>query len=375
MTKKIKLVFFHPYSSLGGADNSLGRLIANLDKKFFSITFVSLKKSVLQNKLNKEVEFINLNSNRALLSIIKMRRILEQNIQSRKFKKIILISNQNFANIISSLSSINLQEIKKIFIERNHLDELDYYEGFSKFIKRKIIKILMKFTYRKADKIVAICKELSQDLCNHVKRSVITIYSPSIDKEIIKLQNSKINYKFFKKKTYIINVSRFSEYKGQMDILRATKPILKYRNNIRLILIGYGEYKKELLKFININKIKSKVKIIDNCYNPYPYIKKSNLFIFSSNYEGFPNVINEALMLNTPVISSNCKSGPKEMLLNGKGGDFYPKKDYIRLRKLIENYLKNPKKLENKMKIARKQLWKFTIGRHVKLYHKLFFNI
>ena len=80
-------------------------------------------------------------------------------------------------------------------------------------------------------------------------------------------------------------------------------------------------------------------------------------------------------MLNTPVISSNCKSGPKEMLLNGKGGDFYPKKDYIRLRKLIENYLKNPKKLENKMKIARKQLWKFTIGRHVKFYHKLFFNI
>ncbi len=375
MQKKIKLVFFHPYSSLGGADNSLGRLISNLNKRYFSITFVSLKKSILQNKIDNKIQFINLNSNRAIFNVIALRRILEQNIQSRKYEKVILISNQNFANIISYLSSIKLHKIKKIFIERNHLDELDYYEGILKFVKRKIIKILMKYTYKKADKVVAICKELSKDLSAHVKRSVITIYSPSNDKKIFKLQHSKINFKFLKNKIYIINVSRFSEYKGQMDILRAICPILKYKNNLILILIGYGEYKKKLLNFIKNNNISGKVKIIDNCNNPYPYIKKSNLFVFSSNYEGFPNVINEALMLDTPVISSNCKSGPKEMLLNGRGGDFYPKKDYITLRKLIEKFLKNPKKLKNKMKIAKKELWKFTINRHVKFYHNLFLNI
>ena len=129
--KKIKLIIFHPYSHIGGADNSLKRLIEQLDTKLFSITFVSLNESVLKKDLKKKIEFIRIKSNRTLFSINKFRKIVKKIYISKNFRKVIVFSNQNFANIISFFSLINLNNIKKIFIDRNHLDELNYSQNIS----------------------------------------------------------------------------------------------------------------------------------------------------------------------------------------------------------------------------------------------------
>ena len=77
MQKKIKLVFFHPYSYLGGADNSLRRLIENLNLNDFSITFLSLNKSYLQNILDKKIEFKQLKAKRTLFAISEIKEILK----------------------------------------------------------------------------------------------------------------------------------------------------------------------------------------------------------------------------------------------------------------------------------------------------------
>ena len=75
MSKKIKLIFFHPYSYLGGADNSLRRLIENLDSKIFSITFISLNNSYLRKILSKKVTFIKLKAKRTFYSISELKKI------------------------------------------------------------------------------------------------------------------------------------------------------------------------------------------------------------------------------------------------------------------------------------------------------------
>ena len=375
MIKK-KIIIFHPYSKLGGADRSLLRLLKKLNKKKYSITFVSIDNSIIKDQLKREIKFISLNVSRTIFTILKLRELIKNLIKnSNGSRKIILISNQNFANIIAFFATINLTNVKKIFIERNHIDELNYYDGLINLIKKKIIKFLMKIAYKNADKIIGICKQLSKDLSKHVKKPVQAIYSPSYDKEIYKLSKKKINFTFNKKNCYLINVSRFSEYKGQMDILKATSKLFYKYPKLRLILIGYGKYKRKLIKFIQKNNLNKKIYLIDNCQNPYPFIHKSNLFLFASNYEGFPNVLVEALMLNTPVISSNCKSGPEEILLNGKAGDLFQKKNYEQLNVMIENFIKNPKKLVKKMKVGKKQLWKFSPNRHVKIYNKILSNI
>ena len=83
MQKKIKLVFFHPYSYLGGADNSLRRLIENLNLNDFSITFLSLNKSYLQNILDKKIEFKQLKAKRTLFAISEIKEILKKKMVER----------------------------------------------------------------------------------------------------------------------------------------------------------------------------------------------------------------------------------------------------------------------------------------------------
>ena len=232
--KKIKLYFFHPYSRIGGADLSLSRLINNLDKNRFSITFITLEKPKINNYLNTKIEIKIIKKKRALFSIFDLRRIVQTNKQ--KFSKIIFISNQNFANIISVISLLGINWIKVILIERNNPIELDY----SKKIKDKIIKILIKFTYRFSDRIIAISKELRRDLQKLCKTKVITIYNPSFDKKILKL----VNIKKRKKTKIILSVARFEKQKNHLMLLESFK---KIHNQVdaKLLLVGYGTEKKK----------------------------------------------------------------------------------------------------------------------------------
>ena len=91
---------------------------------------------------------------------------------------------------------------------------------------------------------------------------------------------------------------------------------------------------------INKYKLQKNIKIINYKTNPFPYLKASDLFVLSSKYEGLPNVILEAQTLKKYVISSDCPTGPKEILLNGKIGSLFKVGDYDSLAKIIINFKK-----------------------------------
>tara|TARA_B110000285_G_scaffold114706_1_gene130025 strand:- start:692 stop:985 length:294 start_codon:yes stop_codon:yes gene_type:complete len=94
--------------------------------------------------------------------------------------------------------------------------------------------------------------------------------------------------------------------------------------------------------------------------------------VHSSLYEGCPNSIVESLILNLPVISSDCNSGPREILLNGKGGYLYKKSNYKSLLNKMRKYLINQKDLEKRLKLAKKKLDRFEEKNIVKQYEKVF---
>ena len=112
---------------------------------------------------------------------------------------------------------------------------------------------------------------------------------------------------------------------------------------------------------------------MQNVNNPKIFYQNSNLFVLSSVYEGFGNVLVEAGMFKIPIISTNCKSGPKEILNNGKFGDLVNVVDTKKLSKLILKNLKKP----NKDKVLKmyKSLKIFNIKEHVTKYEKIFDKI
>ncbi len=373
--KKIKLFIFQPYPNFGGADRSIIKLINGLN--FNDITLISLSKCNYNQYLNKRIKFKILKSDRTLFSITELRNYIKEEASKNNFTKNIIISNQNFANVITMISLNKFKDIKKILIERNHLDELKFYNNFKDYIKKKIILFLIKIYYSKSDAIVGISKKLSTDLKYYINSKVITIYNASLEENIIQNNEAKKikKIKFNFKKKIILNVGFFEKQKDQITILKSIN-ILKYHyKNFVLVLIGKGKEYENLKNYIKKNNLEKFIKIYKNIENPSLFFKKADLFILSSIYEGLGNVLVEALKYNCPVITSDCNAGPMEIIKKGKYGDFFPPGDYEGLAKKILNHLRNPKRLKNKAKLSKKYINKFSLKNNIFRFNRLFKKI
>ena len=104
--------------------------------------------------------------------------------------------------------------------------------------------------------------------------------------------------------------------------------------------------------------------------NPYNLIKKSDVFLLTSIYEGLPNVLLETQVLKTYIISSNCPTGPREILLNGKAGSLFKVRDYKGLSKMIINFSKNKKKYNKQLLTGYKFLYRFDYQKNLNQYFK-----
>ena len=130
MSNKIRLIFFLPNFTFGGAANSIFKLCKFLSNKNFSILIISLGKNTYKRELIKNnCEVIEINYSRLLFAFFKLRKIVKKNTKLG-FRKTILISNIHYANIISSLIITGIKKIKLILVERTSLHELKLYVNF-----------------------------------------------------------------------------------------------------------------------------------------------------------------------------------------------------------------------------------------------------
>ena len=365
---KINIIIFHPYSKIGGADLSISKIINNLNYKKYKIEFVCLNQQKIKHYIRKNIKIHIIKSSKTIYSILKVRKIIKNNLK-KKYKKVIFFSNQNFANILSYFITFNLNcDLKKIIIERNHISELFIYFGIKDFFYKLIMRNLMKITYNKFDAIIGNSKELSKDLSVYLNLKTSTIY---ISVQKINYNNTKIKKK---SKRTILSVGRLEKQKDHFTLIKAIHQVNKYLD-VDLIIIGNGLQYQKLLQLVRYYKLEKKVKILTSVTNPMPYYKICDLFILTSVYEGFPNVITESIKMNLSVISSNCKSGPKEILMSSSGPDIFEKGDYKDLSKKILNHYKNPTILKKKCLKVKKTLKKFELKKIINNYDNLFSNI
>lgn len=237
--------------------------------------------------------------------------------------------------------------------------------------KNSLKKFLYKKIYNMADTIIVNSLAFKEELSKKFNLKSVCIYNPLDKKIILKKSKKKIKFNFFKKNTYnIISMARFAEQKDHECLIKSINN-LKNKKNIRLLLLGNGPKKDQIVNMIDKFKLNKYIKIVNFKKNPYPYLKKSKLFILSSNFEGLPNVLLEAIALNKFVISSDCPTGPKEILDSGKGGILFKIGDYKFLSKQIELFFNNESNFKNKKDFAKKRLNRFDYKKRLNDY----FNI
>ena len=236
-----------------------------------------------------------------------------------------------------------------------------------------IKKILYKIIYGFADKIIVNSLNFKRELKEKFNLKSVCIYNPLNRTEIIKNSKIRVNLKFFNKKNLnLISVARFSEQKDHECLIKSMNIIKK--RNIRLLLIGSGPLRYKIFELIKKQKLTNKIKIIDFKKNPFPYIKRSDVFILSSKYEGLPNVLLEAITLNKLIISSDCPTGPKEILDNGKGGLLFETGNFKMLSKKIIFFMRNKKIFNVKKKHALLRLERFNYKKRLNDYLNVISN-
>jgi glycosyltransferase involved in cell wall biosynthesis len=213
--------------------------------------------------------------------------------------------------------------------------KLDVRQG----IARRIKKIKIRNFYA-SKKLISVSNGVKDDLYKEFginPKYNYVIYNPFDFNEIIELSHSEINP--YKDEDYIVHVGRFVNAKRH-DVLLKAYAISNI--NSKLLLLGQGENKDKIISLIEELNIKEKVILAGFFSNPYPIIKDAKMMVLSSDFEGLPTVLIESLILDTPVVSTDCKSGANEILTHKLKSFLSPVGNEKLLSENIIRMYKNP---------------------------------
>lgn len=182
---------------------------------------------------------------------------------------------------------------------------------------RTISKVLVKFSYKRADLIITNSYASKADLIENfkIKTPIRVIHNPIDLQSIHQQSNIRPPDVFEKNKFHFIYVGGFRKEKNIPLLLHAFY-ILK-NLPVKLLIVGGGALEHVLLHLAEELGIQDKIVFCGFDSNPYKYIRHADCFLLTSHVEGFPNVVLEALACGKPVISTDCKSGPREILAPG----------------------------------------------------------
>ena len=275
----------------------------------------------------------------------------------------ILIFDRNYL-ILSFQANIYVLIISKIFgikvISRSNSSS----QGWNKNILKQMI---FSFFLKKADQVIVNSSDFKKEMDKKYKINTSCILNPFNFEEIKKKSNSKIKSIYPKNVLKIISIGRLTKQKDFITMLRAIKLV---KRKVHLIIIGKGEEKNNLNDYIKKNKLTKKVKLVGYKKNPFQYIKHSQIFLLTSLFEGSPNVLIEAQYLKKYIVATNCPTGPREILNNGKSGELVKIGDYKKIAFLLENFKPN-NIVKRKISLGYKNISNYDHKKNCKQYYYL----
>ncbi len=288
----------------------------NMFEKFGHKVYIFLLEDIISYDLseNQKNRIISLTINRKYHKLFSF--IGDKRLHYLLEKELLFIEkeeNQKFDLILSNLPAsdrvLQYSSRNNIYfcIHTSYFQEIEEFKSREKYSRAKKKYKLYKQLY-KNKKLVIVANKIEEDLNNLdiEYKSINCIYNPFNFEEIRKKANELIE---IIEEDYILSASAFRSVKRHDILLDAYK-----KSEIKLKLLLLCNPTKEIIEMINSRGLDGKVIILGFKKNPYPIIKKAKLLILSSEREGLPTVLIESLVLGTPVVSTNCISGPSEIL-------------------------------------------------------------
>jgi glycosyltransferase involved in cell wall biosynthesis len=339
-----KVAFFLPYLAGGGAERVCITLAEGFLQYGLEVDIVLARKtgSLLKN-VPKEAGVVNLSARRTFSALLPLAAYL------RREKPFALIAAPDHANLVAIWAKLLTSSQTKVLIVNHYFLSLAIKNSGK--IQEKIYPFLLHLFYRRADAIISVSRGAADEMARvaRIPRECIrTIYNPFPLAEIARQSSEPATHPWFApgEPPVILAAGRLSAQKDYPTLLRAFAHVRSCRPT-RLVILGEGEELGRILALADELGIRADVDLPGFSDHIFSLMARCRVFVLSSAWEGFGNVLVEALACGAQIVSTDCPSGPAEILENGKSGRLVPVGDAVALAGAIEAALDHPLPVED----------------------------
>lgn len=339
-----KIALYIPSMQGGGAE----KVFVTLANYFVSIGYkvdllLTLKIGPYLEKLDSRINIYELSSKKTSFDLFRLVNYLKNNTPD------VLLSALTHTNIIAMMANVLAGNTCPVYISE-HANFSENIKILSKG-KQLIFKSLVAKFYPKSKGIICVSGGVKDDLIHNfpsLSDKITVIYNPFEISVIKQKSQEPVNHPWLQNnrpfKT-IISAGRLNLAKDFHTLLAA---FLLVRKNcdVKLLILGEGELRDDLMQFVKTYGLEQVVNLHGFVNNPFAYISKADAFVLSSKYEGLSNVLIESMICGVPLVSTDCPSGPAEILENGKWGTLVPVGDYEKLAQAIVHVLGDNKLID-----------------------------
>jgi glycosyltransferase involved in cell wall biosynthesis len=333
-----RLAFFIHNMGGGGAQRIMLTLAEAVAQRGYAVDLVLVRaEGPHMSDIPDGVRVVDLNARRIISSLPALVRYLRQE------QPITLLSFLSPVNCVAIWAKIlSSQKVRVVISERSTLTPAKAAARTD----RLVLPWLMRWSYPYADALIAISNGVADDICRAIgldHSRIKVVYNPALRPAIAEMAQEAIEHPWFSDGAppVVLGVGRLTQQKDFPTLIRAFTKV-RAGQSAHLVILGEGEDRVRLARLAETLGVAKDVALMGFERNPYKYMRRSAVFVFSSLWEGFGNALVEAMALGTPVISTDCPSGPAEILDQGRWGKLVPMKSPDALAEAILQTLANP---------------------------------
>jgi len=312
-----KIAVFMPSLNVGGAEQVMVTLANGFTKRGFIVDLVlATREGRFLDHVSPDVRIVDLGRRRVLSSLLPLASYL------RRERPAVLLSALSYANVVALLANLRAGCVSRVVVsERTSFQEVKkHHKGLSE----RVVRLMMRLSYRRADAVTVVSKAAADELIDALaldRGRVHYIPNPIVSPTTMSRAEELPQHPWARDSELplIVAVGRLAPEKGFDTLLRAFARLVE-RQPSRLLILGEGPLRKDLESLVRRLSLERSVALPGSDPNPLATMKRASLFALTSRLEGMPGALIQAMACGTPVVATDCRTGPREILEGGRWG-------------------------------------------------------
>lgn len=306
------------------------------------------KKGVLLPLIESRMTIVDLGAPRMLRAVFRLRAYLKKSKPQALYATIV------HANLAAMMASGGMRKTLKVILRESNAPISEK----KRTVTRRISHRLVPRFYPRADAVIAVSSKVRDELLQvapKLKEILKVLETPVVPGDFVTQAAEDPKHPWFNEgePPVILGVGRLHAQKNFPLLINAFAEVRK-KVRCRLMILGQGPLKKDLQALVDSLGINQDVCFAGFCLNPFSYMSRARVFVLSSNYEGMPNVLIQAMALATPVVATDCPGGNAECLEGGALGELVPLGDVGKMAEAIEKSLEIRQRSDVAIKITQR---------------------